>query len=306
MASDDAGTQYVPLNKLKIYSNNGLVNNILRKLNFSSQFSLTENPGTDSVDIDIIPPEEPEPVEYALDDLTDVTITTPSTNQVIQYNGTNFVNATLGAGPTSLDGLSDVVITGTPTNGQIIQHNGTEWANVSPAAVSLSLDNLTDVVITTPADDQFLRYNGTNFVNEVVTIPTLPAAREDLCAQFGTSGLDNASASYVDMVWNYTSQNGSSSAAGTKAITTIDFTGKTQYKVVMGVLSDAGSFSYRIVNDALVTDVLHAFTSVATGTHTSALTTLPGWCTGVKTLRLQGLGSGTADLGIPHCSVYLK
>lgn len=43
-----------------------------------------------------------------------------------------------------------------------------------------SLDGLSDVVITTPADGQFVRYNGTNFVNQALSaadIPDLDAAK---------------------------------------------------------------------------------------------------------------------------------
>ena len=44
--------------------------------------------------------------DYTLDQLGGVTITTPSTNQVLQYNGTDWVNATFVAGINSLNGLT--------------------------------------------------------------------------------------------------------------------------------------------------------------------------------------------------------
>lgn len=43
-----------------------------------------------------------------LDDLTDVVITTPSTNQVLQYNGTNWVNATVSSGGAETGANSDI------------------------------------------------------------------------------------------------------------------------------------------------------------------------------------------------------
>lgn len=44
--------------------------------------------------------------DYSLDQLGDVAIITPSTNQVLQYNGTAWVNATFVAGINSLNGLT--------------------------------------------------------------------------------------------------------------------------------------------------------------------------------------------------------
>ncbi len=44
--------------------------------------------------------------DYSLDLLSDVTLTSPTTNQVLQYNGTAWVNATFVAGINSLNGLT--------------------------------------------------------------------------------------------------------------------------------------------------------------------------------------------------------
>ena len=74
-----------------------------------------------------------------LDSLTDVVITTPTTNQSIVYNGTNFVNSAI---------------------------NYNNLTNL-PTLVT-NLDSLTDVVITTPATNQIVQYNGTNFVNNAL------------------------------------------------------------------------------------------------------------------------------------------
>lgn len=75
---------------------------------------------------------------HTLDDLSDVTITTPSTNQVLKYNGTAWVNDASPAGASDLDGLTDVTIT-TPQEGQVLSYNGSNWENkqVSFAAIHL-------------------------------------------------------------------------------------------------------------------------------------------------------------------------
>lgn len=76
MSGGDTPFQYIPLDKLKVYRNHVLVNSILRKLNFSTQFALTEVIGTDSVDIEI---SESQPVSQVFDSYIDQqTIATPA------------------------------------------------------------------------------------------------------------------------------------------------------------------------------------------------------------------------------------
>jgi len=68
-------------------------------------------------------------IPSALDDLSDVTISSPSNDQVLKYNGTAWVNsAAPAAGATDLDGLTDVAVTGA-AKGQFIVHNGTSFVN---------------------------------------------------------------------------------------------------------------------------------------------------------------------------------
>ena len=59
----------------------------------------------------------------SLDNLTDVVITTPANNQILEYNGTNWVN-----GFTTLSTLSDVSFN-TPAIGQSLTYDGTNWTN---------------------------------------------------------------------------------------------------------------------------------------------------------------------------------
>jgi hypothetical protein len=112
-----------------------------------------------------------------LSELTDVAITgTPTTGQVLKYDGTNWVNGTDdtggGGGAVNLDELGDVVITGTPTSGQVLKYDGTNWVNGTDnvgggEGGATVLDELTDVVITgTPTTGQVLKYDGTNWVND--------------------------------------------------------------------------------------------------------------------------------------------
>lgn len=231
-----------------------------------------------------------------LDSLTDVAITSPIVKQTIRYNGTSWINALL-----LLDDLSDVIIT-SPSAQQVIKHDGSNFVNAS-----VSLDNLSDVVITAPVNGQHIVHNGTNWVN---TTPAAAGAREELAAVMGPAGQTNIGSSYVDALNVYIDFDDPPDAyTGTKAISSIDFTGKTQYKVQVSVMTEgSGSPDIRLVNDADTGQVLHEFVDASpNSTPTSSLTTLPGWCTGVKTIRLQigGVDSST-DVGVSCTKVFLK
>lgn len=59
----------------------------------------------------------------SLDDLTDVVVAGENTDDVLQFDGANWVN-----GPLELDQLSDVTIF-SPTLGEVLTFNGSEWIN---------------------------------------------------------------------------------------------------------------------------------------------------------------------------------
>jgi hypothetical protein len=113
-----------------------------------------------------------------LSDLGEVAITTPSSGQVLKYDGLGWVNAAdstfsgayadLSGKPTlvsALDDLSDVTIS-SPSTDQVLKYDGTAWVNAAaPAAGASDLDGLSDVVITSAAKGHFIAHNGTNFVN---------------------------------------------------------------------------------------------------------------------------------------------
>lgn len=63
-----------------------------------------------------------------------------------------------------LNDLSDVLVL-TPGLNDYLRWNGTEWVN-TPA---LALDNLSDVTLTTPDVDQILKFNGSEWVNSAAS-----------------------------------------------------------------------------------------------------------------------------------------
>jgi hypothetical protein len=67
-------------------------------------------------------------IPTALASLSDVTLASPANSQVLQYNGTRWINTTLPPGITTLAGLTDVQLS-SPSSTQILKYNGTKWAN---------------------------------------------------------------------------------------------------------------------------------------------------------------------------------
>ncbi len=85
------------------------------------------------------------------------TITAGSSKITIANGSGAGGNPTIDIGTLNLDQLSNVSIT-TPTNGQFLKYNGVSWIN-STSSATTSLSALTDVSITTPTNGQTLIYN---------------------------------------------------------------------------------------------------------------------------------------------------
>lgn len=100
----------------------------------------------------------------SIDDLNDVTITTPADGNILVYDtgGSVWIDETpANVGATiDLNNLGDVVIT-SPVDGHIIEYDSAsgDWVNASPSGGGdLALDDLTDVVISAPQHTQLLQY----------------------------------------------------------------------------------------------------------------------------------------------------
>ena len=70
----------------------------------------------------------------------------------------------------SLDDIVDVTIT-TATSGQFLKWNGSAWINDNVPIIS-NIDDITGVTITAAADKDFLMYNGTAWVDQAITLGT--------------------------------------------------------------------------------------------------------------------------------------
>jgi hypothetical protein len=100
---------------------------------------------------------------FPLGDLSDIDLNNLAEDDILRYDGTNWVNSEL-----SLNSLDAVTITA-PANNDIIKFNGTNWVNSE-----LSLNSLDTVTITTPANNDIIKFNGTNWVNSELSFSTLP------------------------------------------------------------------------------------------------------------------------------------
>lgn len=84
----------------------------------------------------------------------------------MRYNGSAWVNVPL-AELLALTGLSDVTIT-SATTGDIMRYNGSAWVNIALAEL-LTISNLSDVLTTTPSTGDVLTWDGSKWVNDVPT-----------------------------------------------------------------------------------------------------------------------------------------
>ena len=97
----------------------------------------------------------------AIDDITDVTITSVTSGQFLKYNGSAWVNDAIDLGTDTTGNYMVNVASGT---GISVAHTQSEG---STATVSLdaTIDNLSDVTITSAVANQLLSYNGSAWVN---------------------------------------------------------------------------------------------------------------------------------------------
>ena len=110
---------------------------------------------------------------FELNELSNVNITNPSDNQILQWNGTNWENVTASSGnPIALNDLTDVTIT-TPTTSNVLYFDGTDWLNQQLNFTDLSgtftLNDLSDVTITAAAINEVLTWDGSGWINQTAS-----------------------------------------------------------------------------------------------------------------------------------------
>ena len=181
-----------------------------------------------------------------LDDIYDVNTSGASAGDVLTYNGSAWTSASAGGGaslevsataPASpevgdlwfnsatletyiyydnhwlqtsgepdlvedITDLSDVTLT-TPVNGQFLKYDGTRWVNGTIPTIN-TLDDIGDVSVSSPSSGQFLKWNGTAWVAETIiggaTISdTAPAS--PLAGQLWFQSTNGKTFVYYDSSW---------------------------------------------------------------------------------------------------------
>lgn len=109
---------------------------------------------------------------------SDVNITSPTSGQVLKYNGTNWVNGTDSTSTGANLGTGNGVYAN--NSGSILQFkslSGADLVSISNTGTDItitgnhdSLDGLTDVVITTPSTNQILTYDGSDWINSTTIL----------------------------------------------------------------------------------------------------------------------------------------
>jgi len=94
--------------------------------------------------------------------LTDTDIISPTTNQVLTWNGTKWVNQD-NTNTTTLADLTDTNIN-TPSVNEWLRYSGTEWINSQ-----IQLTNIQDVSLNSPSSNEVLTFNGSEWVNSAAT-----------------------------------------------------------------------------------------------------------------------------------------
>lgn len=121
--------------------------------------------GVDGVNTDLYSPNGGG-TPSALNDLTDVTITTPTNGQVLTYTNGDWVNSNATGGVTDLSDLDDVNIS-SALDGQVLTYDSTTdtWVNETLPAIPDEISDLSDVTISSVTNGQVLKYNNGNWVN---------------------------------------------------------------------------------------------------------------------------------------------
>ena len=114
-------------------------------------------------------------------DIDDVAPTqTGNSGKVLKTDGTNATWQAESGGTSDLDDLTDVTID-TPTSGQVLKYNGSTWVNDTDStgeAGAITLGDATDVTITDVADNEVLAYDSTSseWINQTPAEAGLAAA----------------------------------------------------------------------------------------------------------------------------------
>ena len=192
----------------------------------------------------------------------------------LKFEGNVAVNALF------VDGI-EIDTTGA-TNEQILRFNGTKFLPYTNTATVNSIDDVGDVIITSVAADQFLKYNGTNWVNTAIIALDIPTLNQNTTGT--ASSVTSAAQPTITSVGTLTS------LAVTNGVTAATFTG--------ALTGNASTVTTNANLTGGVTSVGNAATVVTNANLTGGVTSIGNAATVVTNANLTGdvtsIGNATA------------
>lgn len=143
---------------------------------------------------------------HGLDDLSDVTLGTPSTGNVLTYDTDHWEAAAPGASSLDLDDLGDVVISGDQADNEILGWDSSTGKFINQTAAELglaggvsALDDLTDVTVAVDiADNDLLTYVTDHWENQTLAEAGVAAAGHDHDSDYAAIA-HNHDSDYMDI-----------------------------------------------------------------------------------------------------------
>ena len=141
-----------------------------------------------------------------LDDLSDVTLTSPANGQTLVYDGASeqFVNATPPSGVTTLAALSDVSLT-TPASGNSLVFDGTDWANNTLAAADIPYSqgvSVADKLDNVPTFDTLTTSDNNKLLGVSVVGSDISVGAVSIGTTLSASWIANSSTAYGTQLTN--------------------------------------------------------------------------------------------------------
>ena len=145
----------------------------------------------------------------------------------------------------SIDGLSDVSLSGA-ANGQLLQYNGTNWVNFTPSYLTSlgSIGGHTDVSVTTPSSGEVLQYNGSQWENLPAPFLTSYTETDTLATVTARGASTNTACTFLNVTIS-----GNLNVLGTTTSNNVSTLNVTNNEIVINENQASGVLNALIRND---------------------------------------------------------
>lgn len=179
--------------------------NVALALEDISDVSIAATPGMGSVftwDADIDKAEFKSHISIPI-----YSITIGSATSFLFGDGSNITNLPSG-GVAALEDIGDVTIT-SATDGQVLEYDAAlpGWINATSSGGASTLSDLTDVNISGPALNEVLAYDGSQWINQVMSSSGGGGGSAELIFDFIIAATDSVNAASADIVCDGTADN---------------------------------------------------------------------------------------------------